>query len=77
MVQTFVMNLNGSIEGRGRIHDLLIVDGRHPGAYAVVKMDDFSSDPGIFIVLTPFKAHSFKEFSVKLKAAVGREAPSV
>ena len=27
--------------------------------------------------MTPFKAHSFKEFSVKLKAAVGRDAPSV
>ena len=45
MVHIFAMKLNGSGEGRGRIHDLLIVDGRHLGAYGVVKMDDFSSDP--------------------------------
>ena len=48
MVQTFVVKLSGSAEGLGRIRDLLIVDGRHPGAYAAVKLDEFNSDPGIF-----------------------------
>ena len=55
MVQTVVVKLGGPAEKLGRLRDVLMVDGRQPGAYAVVKIDDFSSDPGIFIVLTPLK----------------------
>ena len=45
MVQTFVVKLNGPAGKLGRLRDVLMVDGRQPGAYAVVKMDDFRSDP--------------------------------
>ena len=61
MVQTTVVKLSGAADGLGCIRHVLIVDGHPPGAYAVVKLNEFNSDLGISIVLAPMNAHSFKD----------------
>ena len=47
-VQTFVVKLDGDVcTGQQSLRDVLIVEGRSPGAYALVHLDEFSSEPGL------------------------------
>ena len=64
MVQTFVVKLDGDIgAGQQSLRDVLIVEGRSPGAYALVTLDEFSSEPGPNVVLTTAAAHHLQSFT--------------
>ena len=70
------MNLDGDVcAGQQSLRDVLIVEGRSPGAYALVHLDEFSSEPGLYVVLTTAAAHHLQSFTLKLKAAIAELAP--